>query len=180
MFLKRKNGFKKEGEKQEMRDSKGRFMKGNKGYNYRNPKTGRYIKKTEIIYREDYSSIPEYTFNPATQEREKITYRACVTLNGVPEHSEKYRGGKEHYLNFSYVKVAFYEDINIEKMKEKLMEGIAKYFHCKVGDLIYDSDGMEGIGDYWKSYSCMFDIEFPKPYRGSFFEGMEEGHVHIW
>jgi hypothetical protein len=150
-------------------------------YNRRNRK-GQFIKKTQeqIEYYKEYNNIPEYGYNSATEHYEKLTYRACVTLNGVPEHSERYRGGREHYLNFSYVKVDYYENINIQDLKDKLMNGIAKYFHCNVRDLVYDSDGMEGIGDYWKEYVCLFDIEMPKPYRGSFYEGLEEGHVHIF
>lgn len=134
-----------------------------KYYNYRG-RNGRFIKRSTIIYYENNQNIPEYTYNPATESREKLTYRAVVTLNGVPIHSDRARG-KPRYKNFSWAKVDYYENINIDDMKKHLLQEIANHFKCKIEDLwFYDGDG-----------ETYFDIEFAKPYRGSIWEGLEYG-----
>jgi hypothetical protein len=131
-------------------------------YNYR--EHGRFAKRPQIKYYEQEQNIPEYTYNPATENYEKITYRAVVTLNGVPIHSDRARG-RPRYKNFSWAKVDYYENINIDDMKTHLLQEIANHFKCKIEDLwFYDGDG-----------ETYFDIEFAKPYRGSHWEGLEYG-----
>ena len=131
-------------------------------WNQRNAK-GQFIKRQQIKYYAD-NQIPEYVYNPEKESYEKITYRAVVTLNGVPIHSDRARG-RPRYKNFSWAKVDYYENINIDKMKEHLLQEIAKHFHCKVDELwFFDGDG-----------ETYFDIEFPKPHRGSHYEGLEYG-----
>jgi hypothetical protein len=130
---------------------------------YRDSK-GRFAKRPQIKYYEQNQNIPEYTYNPATENYEKLTYRAVVTLNGVPIHSDRARG-RPRYKNFSWAKVDYYENISIDDMKKNLLQEIANHFHCKIEDLwFYDGDG-----------ETYFDIEFPKPYRGSIYEGLEYG-----
>lgn len=129
---------------------------------------GRFIKKEQFKPKIEYytgSNIPEYTYNNEGQ-REKIMYRAVVTLNGVPIHSDKARG-RSRYKSFSWAKIDYYENINISEMKKHLLEEIANHFHCKVYELWfnpYDNDNCE-----WG------DIEYPKPYHGEKFEGLEVG-----
>jgi hypothetical protein len=126
---------------------------------------GRFAKRPipQIKYYAD-NQIPEYVYNPEKESYEKITYRAVVTLNSVPIHSDRARG-KPRYKNFSWAKVDYYENINIDDMKNHLLQEIAKHFKCKIDDLWFH-DGDE---------TCYFDIEFPKPYRGSHYEGLEYG-----
>lgn len=132
-------------------------------WNQRNAK-GQFVKRQQIKYYEQQQNIPEYVYNPEKESYEKITYRAVVTLNGVPIHSDRARG-RPRYKNFSWAKVDYYENINIDKMKEHLLQEIAKHFHCKVDELwFFDGDG-----------ETYFDIEFPKPHRGSHYEGLEYG-----
>jgi hypothetical protein len=133
-------------------------------WNQRNAK-GQFIKRPipQIKYYAD-NQIPEYVYNPEKESYEKITYRAVVTLNSVPIHSDRARG-RPRYKNFSWAKVDYYENINIDDMKNHLLQEIAKHFKCKIDDLWFH-DGDE---------TCYFDIEFPKPYRGSHYEGLEYG-----
>jgi len=128
------------------RDNKGRFISSQ-------PK------------REYYSgsNIPEYITSP-DGIKEKMTYRAVVTLNGVPIHSDRKRG-KPRYKSFSWAKVGSYEDIDIDDMKKKLLQEIANHFRCKVDELWFHDGDKE----------TYFDIEYPKPYRGSHYEGLEVG-----
>jgi hypothetical protein len=133
--------------KTHIRDSKGRFIK--------NPQ--------RIEYYPQNNNIPEYSYN-LEGKREKVTYRAIVTLNGVPIHSDKARG-KPRYKSFSWAKVDYYENININDMKKNLMQEIANHFHCKINDLWF----YDGYGETY------FDIEFPKPYHGQHWEGLEVG-----
>lgn len=128
-------------------------------YNYR--VNGKFAKRPQIIYREQ---IPVEVWNPTTESYEKLTYRAVVTLNGVPIHSDRARG-RPRYKNFSWAKIDYYENINIEEMKKHLLQEITNHFKCKIDDLwFYDGDG-----------ETYFDIEFAKPYRGSHWEGLEYG-----
>lgn len=121
-------------------------------------------KRIEPIQYYANNNVPEYVYNNDTEKYEKITYRAVVTLNGVPIHSDRARG-KPRYKNFSWAKVDFYENINIKDMKQKLLQEIANHFRCKVDDLWFsDGDG-----------ETYFDIEQPKPYRGAIWEGLEYG-----
>jgi hypothetical protein len=151
-------------EKQEMRDSKGRFMKGNKGYNYRNPKTGRYIKKTQPIEYEQpqYAHQIEYQYNPATEQREKVMYRAVVSLNNVPIHSNA-KQGRPRYKHFTWAKTDYLENISIPKMKEAMLKEIAQKLHISVNEFWFDVDE-----------SASWDIQNPFQTRSNYpEEGME-------
>lgn len=129
------------------RDSRGRFAKS----------------QPEIVYYQNNDNIPEYIIS-SEGVREKITYRAVVTLNDVPIHSDKKRG-RPRYKSFSWAKIDYYENIDIEKMKQNLMQEIANHFHCKINDLWFSGDDRFS---YW-------GIEYPKPYRGNHWEGLEIG-----
>jgi hypothetical protein len=127
---------------------------------------GRFAKKPQQQPKIEYyagNNIPEYTTDNEGN-REKITYRAVVTLNGVPIHSDKKRG-RPRYKNFSWAKVDYYENIDIDKMKINLLQEIANHFHCKIEDLWF----YDGYGETY------FDIEMPKPYRSHIYEGLEIG-----
>lgn len=126
---------------------------------------GRFAKRPQpqIEYYRDYGNIPEYTYDEE-ENRIKITYRAVVTLNGVPIHSDRARG-KPRYKSFSWAKVDYYENINIDDMKKNLLQEIANHFHCKVEELWF----YDGYGETY------FDIEYAKPYNGSHWEGLEVG-----
>jgi hypothetical protein len=124
---------------------------------------GRFAKRPQIKYYSN-SQIPEKVYNPSSGSYEKLTYRAVVTLNGVPIHSDRARG-TPRYKNFSWAKVDYYENINIDEMKKKLLQEIANHFRCKINDLWFN----DGDGETY------FDIEQPKPYRGSHYEGLEYG-----
>jgi hypothetical protein len=131
---------------------------------HKREKNGKFAKKTpQIEFYENNDNVPEYIYN-SDGNREKIIYRAVVTLNGVPIHSDKTRG-RPRYKNFSWAKVDYYENIDITKMKTNLMQEIANHFHCKINDLWFE----DGDGETY------FDIEFPKPYRGVIWEGLEYG-----
>jgi hypothetical protein len=133
-------------------------------YNNRG-KNGRFIKRSQpqIEYYQNNDNIPEY-ITDSEGNREKIMYRAVVTLNNVPIHSNRGRG-RPRYKNFSWAKVDYYDNIDIEDMKKHLLQEIANHFHCKIGDLWFN----DGDGETY------FDIEFPKPYRGNIYEGLEYG-----
>jgi hypothetical protein len=128
---------------------------------------GRFAKRPQpqqIKYYDNQNDVPEYVYNPVKGGYEKIMYRAVVTLNSVPIHSDRARG-KPRYKNFSWAKIDYYENINIDDMKKHLLQEIANHFHCKIDDLwFYDGDG-----------ETYFDIEMPKPYNGSQWEGLEYG-----
>jgi hypothetical protein len=133
-------------------------------YNKRG-KNGRFIKRQQQIeyYQGDNNNIPEYIYDNEGN-REKVMYRAVVTLNGVPIHSDRKRG-RPRYKNFSWAKVDYYENINIEEMKKHLLQEIANHFKCKIEDLWFN-DGED---------ETYFDIEMPKPYKGNQWEGLEYG-----
>jgi hypothetical protein len=140
-------------------------------YYNRRGKNGRYIKRTQRQQNDiDYYSntqIPEYRYD-SEGNREKVTYRAVVTLNNVPIHSDKARG-RPRYKNFSWAKVDYYENININEMKKHLLQEIANHFHCKIDDLWFVYNQVPEEPTEWG------DIEYPKPYRGSIWEGLEYG-----
>ena len=62
---------------------------GRKYYNYR--VKGRFAKRPQqpqqIKYYDNEQNIPEYVYVPEKEDYEKLTYRAVVTLNGVPIQS---------------------------------------------------------------------------------------------
>ena len=125
---------------------------------------GRFAKRPEIKYYDKFQGIPKERYNAYSNSYEKLKYRSVVTLNGVPIHSDKSRG-RPRYKNFSWAKIDYYENINIEDMKNNLLKEIANHFRCKIDELWF----YDGYGETY------FDIEFPKPYRGSKFEGLEYG-----
>jgi hypothetical protein len=134
--------------------------RGNSGSFAKRPQQNKYYQNN--------NNIVEYKYIPEKEEYEKVMYRAVVTLNGVPIHSDKARG-RSRYKNFSWAKVDYYENINIDDMKKNLLTEIAKHFHCTLNDLWF-SDGIIPWGE-----TDWGDIEYPKPYHGSQYEGLESG-----
>ena len=131
---------------------------------------GRFAKRPkpqEIKYYSN-TNMPEYVYNPEKEDYEKLTYRAVVTLNAVPIHSDATHG-KPRYKNFSWAKIDYYENININDMCKHLLQEIAKHFHCKIDDLWFVNSDMSTIEP------TDWDVEYSKPYRGSNWEGLEYG-----
>ena len=128
------------------------------------------IQREQIKYYSN-NNIPEYVYNPQREEYEKMLYRAVITLNGVPIHSNASQG-RPRYKSFSWAKIDYYENISILDMKKHLLQEIANHFNCKIDDLWFadSSTSVYGTAEW-------VDIEYPKPYRnsGSKFEGLEVG-----